>query len=294
MNEPTNSTTEDKKDNSTKARRRDVLKYGLTSVTTSGLIVSSIDVGTAAQTEMSLGETHLIETVLQYDVPEGEPLGNACGRRNYSLNRHRGLMGLLDPTTTDIFEQKTVVLSDRHGFHDRTTELYGNTTTHILVFGDYHGGTERALYLEEEYQQPTIETISVSDGEIECRITDGYRLSSLDRESPASKEVSISSESDTSITLPKREVTVTENNVYLGMNDKPDVKYKQIEVTPQIKIRNNGLIRVFGRKGYHVLPANPSDPWVERFRGMYPELTTETQAGATGDQLFVIRKGDNQ
>jgi hypothetical protein len=134
----------------------------------------------------------------------------------------------------------------------------------------------------------------VSDGEIECRITDGYRLSSLDRESPASKEVSISSESDTSITLPKREVTVTENNVYLGMNDKPDVKYKQIEVTPQIKIRNNGLIRVFGRKGYHVLPANPSDPWVERFRGMYPELTTETQAGATGDQLFVIRKGDNQ
>lgn len=280
------------KSSSTKAKRREVLKHGLSSLTTAGLVAYSTNLAAARTGDLLLGDVIFGEGTIYYNVPKEESLEIACGSRNYSINRERKVMGLINYRKPGIFSRNKAIISDGSQFHSTPSNIYGKDISNMCVSNIYYQKTQKSLHVAGDYRQAKIDTELASNNSIKLDITD--RHTSFERDIKNSRQISVSPGEEISISLPQRQVTVAENNIYLGESDKPDAKYKEIYVEPNIRVRNNGLVQVFGKEGHHVIPDDPSDPFVERFKAAAAENKHEKTVDATGDQLYIVRKCDKR
>lgn len=266
----------DDPESTSKFKRRDVLKSSAVAIGGSAISVSAMSVEAATQEGLSLGTTAFIEASLQHSVPSDEALGNLDGLRRYSIHRDEGMVGLLSNPATDVFSDADAVVTTGRDFSEAPTDVFGNTTTALTVEADQPTASERVLFLESKYTQPTLEVNSADTDEVTATVGD--------------EELTLSAGDETTVSLASAEVEVPDDTVYLG-EEKPDPEYKTIEVEPRIELRHNGSVDVFGKQGRYIVPMNANDPFTQRFKGMRKDNKGSSVVEQAGPNLFVGVKG---
>jgi len=268
--------------------RRDFLKTGLTSLSAPGLIMAT-DRVTAERRGYSLGQKKVVEINLSHNIHNEESLGTACNIRNYSINRNKGIMGFLKPKNLDKFLDSEWIITDGLEFNKMPCAFYGDKNSHLIGQTNYYRTSEKGLYLKNEYRYPEVNIEPEYNNSITGIVYDPNQGDN----SNFNETINVEPQEEQIINLPPRKVTVKKNNVYLGQREKPDPEYKTIEVAPSVKIRNNGQIQAFGKEDQYVIPNNPADPFVERFKVAHSELQSSKRVNEKGIELF-ISKGGNE
>ena len=268
--------------NSENQARREFLNSGL-ALATSGLAISTMSVARANEVGFSLGENPFVDTKLYHEIPEDESLGTAEGLRNYSVDTNADRMGLLSPKT-DLFENEVPVISADGILVPKKTEIFGNTTTALMTTPNKHKSMERILLLEEEYERPTLNIGDVIESKITGDIED--------------RKFSVSAGEERNLELSSKEVIVTEDKTGMERTPDPDnseeehapdPEYKTISVNPKLRIRHNGILRVFGKQGYYTVPINQNDPFSRQFIKLWEDKQSAKKIQEDGADLFVVK-----
>lgn len=191
-------------------------------------------------------------------------------------------MGLLASPAVDQFTEWDAIVTTGRQFYKAPTSVYGNMTSVIDANTNYQRTTEKPLFLESEHQHPEIEIASIYDSSIEGKVED--------------TEFELNSNDEFSTSLETREATVAQDNAGQNSDKKPKIggerKTKTIEITPMVKIRNNGSIQVYGKKGYYILPINRDDPVAKSIEKAFRGRPNSQKKQRNGSDLLVFKTED--
>lgn len=289
------------------SKRRDFLKKGLGSLCTAGITYATIDSSRAQEFGLSVGESNFIEVVVSYETRRDLSLGNSDGLPRYFLDQDNNILGLVNSPEIRRFIQEDTVVTDGRivtGISpnsEDTSVLYQGSTS-VINIGDvkYNRTNERGLFLQNPIQQPTVEIASEMENAIRCSVEN--------------EEFTIRSEKEREITLQSRTTEISAGKIRepraelkseIANAERPT---ETIDVTPKVKIRNNGVVTAFGAAGNYVIPPNTEDPMAKNMIAARREAPNAERIQTSNieskqvnnpkldssNQLFVIQREDEK
>ena len=206
-----------------------------------GLSYNTITTSRAKSTELSLGHKPFIEVDIKYNIPENRSTGNADGLPKYLIDDQNGIIGFMQHRSFEGFADAEFILTDGQSFYlDVPSRIYGESTLTIDTSFDFNKGTGKFITISEEIQQPEVKITSIKKNTVQGMVNDNY--------------FSVRPNEEKLIKLSDREVKVPKE--YVADSKPEELVKEEIKVTPQINIRNKGLMHLFGAQHKYVIPAN--------------------------------------
>jgi len=273
-----------------KINRRDVLKTGMSSIGVASLpTISAISSNAAKREGFHLGDTTFVESSIYYEVPEKGKLADSDGKRKFIKNTSETTLGFIDDDLVDRFPQNDMVVHDGRQFFPVPSSIHRRSTSTLKVTKDIHRATDKALLAESTVDEPRIDIQNKGSNEIILKIdNEAMDGSSMDSE-PRKEEIFVSPGELKETALPEVKVDIYNHD---HMREDPtEKKTETIHVVPKLFVKNNGMLSVFGKKGYYVVPYDLKSNFINQFIGSQLDHSNSRIVSQKAHDLFVIEKG---
>ena len=256
--------------------RRNVLKKGVATIGIASFGYTTINRSKARSTELSLGDKPFIEVGIKYHISNDQSMGNTDGLPKYLIDEEDSIIGFMQHQGFEGFTDAESIITDGQSFYfDTPSTIYGNKTPTIDTTFDFNKGTGKFLTLSEEIQQPAVRVNSLEENTLQGEVS--------------SNHFTVQPNEVESIRLSERKVNIPKE--YVADPEPGKVITEAIEIRPEIKIRNNGLMSLFGSNDTYVIPISSKN---QMAKNIYETRVTESESVIrnTGDkELLIVQNG---
>ena len=258
-----------------KLNRRNILKTTATSISAGRLSIELINRSEAKDKGYLLSQSMIAESHIYYNVGSDQQAGHGDGQRRYAINESTRQMGIIDDSIVESFSNADNFIITDGEVSQLPTAVYGRSTSALTLSQTFSSGSERFLVIESEVQEPEVE-LKQNDDTILARINN--------------RKITVPPNEIVETNLPEIEVDVIDHEV---RSEDGNSSLTSINAEPMIRIKNNGILDVFGKEGYSVVPASSENEYINRFINVNSNKPNSRSVKKDGNKLFIIKRGDN-
>lgn len=273
------------------AKRRDVLKATGAAASFGAIDLTGIQTARTEDPEFYLGDVQYVETIVEHEDAPQRPRTHRDGLIEYVVDEPTRRLTLTG-APLDVFQTNDTVVTTGNDFYGLPASIPKLATTdRLTVTADYSRLREEILALEDQYTVPHVQ-LSAEGGDTVTATADG-------------RNVTVAADDTATLELEPRDVKVRGQSTGTKMVENPRTEgdelievakegsVEPVAVTPTVKVRNHGTLKVYGTPNGRVLPLDSTNEYAQnRVSSILSAPDNDIQRTDEADLLVLYEGGE--